>query len=103
MPEELRRVLGHVSFLAVVNSCVALASCWALAALTRTRVDVLLSALVLVFLMLALLNTLRGMRAERVHEPHKAAAFYSIALGTLLVGCVVRTSRLLLVAVQGAG
>ncbi len=100
MPDEFRRVLSHVSFLALVHGCVTLISAWVLAAITRVRVDLLLSALLPVFLMLAIANTLRAMLAER-KDLDEAAALYSVALGTLLVGCVVRTSHILLLAVQG--
>jgi len=103
MPEELHWVLGPVSLLALVHSCVTLGSCWALAAITRTRVDVLLSAGAVAFLMLAVLTVARGAVAERIREPDEAAALYSVTLGTILVGCAVRTSRLLLFAVHGAG
>ena len=40
MPEELRWVLGPVSLLALVHSCLTIGSCWVLTAITRTRVDV---------------------------------------------------------------
>ena len=40
---------------------------------------------------------------ECLHEPGKAASFYSVALGTAPVGCAVRPSRFLLIAVHGTG
>ena len=100
MSDEFRRVLGHVSVLALMHSCITLIAAWVLAAITRMRVDLLPSALLPVLLMLALANILRAVLVER-KDPDGAAALYSVALGTLLVGCVVRTSRLLLLAVQG--
>jgi hypothetical protein len=103
MPEELRWVLGPVSLLALVHSCLTIGSCWVLTAITRTRVDVLLLALVLAFLVLTFLAAVRGALAECLREPGKAASFYSVALGTAPVGCAVRPSRFLLIAVHGTG